>query len=279
MDRIAAISKEATRTSNRLLTLEGKERRRGQFVGLASVVIGLGLWEIAGQLMPSSWRLFFVPLSEVFVRLGVLLQSGELIYHFRISGTEFILGFLLATVVGILTGMLMGASNGVRHLLDPWVMGLFSTPTVALAPLFIMIFGLGLSSKVAVTFLLAVLPIIISTCAGVRSTPRDLIEVGRAFGCSRLKIFAKVLAPAALPFVVAGLRQGIGRGIVGVVVGELLGSKAGLGFMIQQSYQLFDAATVYGGILLLAATGILASGLVQAVENRMAPWRSTSLTL
>ncbi len=253
-------------------------KRRATVYGWLSVLIGLGVWEVAGRLRPNNMRLFLVPFSDVVTAIWKMAHQ-DLFANLKVSGLEFVIGFGLAMTVGIVVGMLMGALDGVRYALDPWVMGLFSTPTVAVAPIFILIFGLDIASKVAMVFLLAVLPIIISTTAGVRRTPRELVEVAQAFGCSRLLVFTKVVAPAALPFVVTGLRQGIGRGLVGVVIGELLGARAGIGFMIQQAYQMFEAASVYGGVLLLAGTGIITSVVIQAVERWMAPWRDTSLNL
>lgn len=253
-------------------------RRRATVYGWLSVLIGLALWEVAGRLRPDNMKLFLVPFSDVVAALWQMAHH-DLLANLKVSGLEFLIGFTLAMTVGVALGMLMGAIDVVRYALDPWVMGLFATPTVAMAPIFILILGLDMASKVAMVFLLAVLPIVISTTAGVRSTPRELIEVARAFGCSRLKVFAKVLVPAAFPFVVTGLRQGVGRGLVGVVIGELLGARAGIGYMIQQAYQMFEAASVYGGVLLLAATGIITSAAIQAVERWMAPWRDTSLNL
>ena len=252
--------------------------RRAAVYGWLSVLIGLSLWEVAGRLRPDNMKLFLVPFSDVVAAIWTMAHH-DLFANLKVSGLEFLMGFGLAMTVGVVAGLLMGAVDGVRFALDPWVMGLFATPTVAMAPIFILIFGLDMASKVAMVFLLAVLPIIISTTAGVRSTPRELIEVARAFGCSRLEVFTKVLVPAAFPFVVTGLRQGIGRGLVGVVIGELLGARAGIGFMIQQAYQMFEAASVYGGVLLLAGTGIATSVVIQAVERWMAPWRDTSLNL
>lgn len=152
-------------------------------------------------------KLFLVPFSNVVAAVRKMAHH-DLFANLKVSGLEFLIGFALAMTVGVVVGMLMGAVDVVRYALDPWVMGLFATPTVAMAPIFILIFGLDMASKVAMVFLLAVLPIIISTTAGVCSTPRELVEVARAFGCSRLAVFTKVLVPASFPFVVTGLPRG-----------------------------------------------------------------------
>src|SRR5207244_10487772 len=137
---------------------------------------------------------------------------------------EFIWGFALAAAVGIVLGILIATSEVARDFVDPWISALYSTPTVALAPMFIFIFGIDAPSKMAVVFLLAVFPVVINTATGMRSTEQVYIDAARSFSASRRQIFTKVLIPSALPFIVAGLRLGIGRGLVGVVVGEVSGA-------------------------------------------------------
>jgi NitT/TauT family transport system permease protein len=129
----------------------------------------------------------------------------------------------------------------------------------------------------AVVFLLAVFPIVINTATGISSTDRVYIEAARSFCASKRQIFTKVLIPSALPFIVAGLRLGIGRGLVGVVVGEFIGARAGLGFLIFKSSQGFQIDAMWVGVFLLAGTGVLAVNLLQRVERRMAPWRQFEL--
>jgi NitT/TauT family transport system permease protein len=139
--------------------------------------------------------------------------------------------------------------------------------------MFIFIFGIDTASKVAVVFLLAVFTIIINTATGIRSTDPVFIEAARSFTANRFQIFTKVLIPAALSFIVAGLRLGIGRGLVGVVVGEFIGARAGLGYMIFRSSQGFEIDSMWAGVFLLAGTGVLAVVVLQKVERRLAPWR------
>jgi len=165
----------------------------------------------------------------------------------------------------------------VRDFVDPWVSAVYATPTVALAPLFIFIFGIDAPSKMAVVFLLAVFPIVINTATGVRSTEQVYIEAARSFSANRLQIFTKVLIPSALPFIVAGLRLGIGRGLVGVVIGEFIGARAGLGYMIFKSSEAFEIDGMWVGVFLLAGTGVLAVVLLQKFERRLAPWRQFEL--
>jgi NitT/TauT family transport system permease protein len=186
---------------------------------------------------------------------------------------EFAAGFLLAAAAGVALGLLLATNDVLCDYVDPWISALYATPTVALVPLFILTLGIDLASKVAVVFLLAFLPIAINTATGLRSTERVYVEAARSFGATRGQIFTKVLLPAALPFIVAGLRLGIGRGLIGVVVAEFFGARAGLGYLIFTSSQLFDLASLWLAVFILAGTGVLAVVLLQRVERKLAPWR------
>jgi NitT/TauT family transport system permease protein len=122
-------------------------------------------------------------------------------------------------------------------------------------------------------FLVSVFPVLVNTQAGVESTDEGLVETARAFSASQRQIFTKVLLPSAVPFIVAGLRLGIGRGLVGVVVAELFGARAGLGYLITVSSQIFDMGALFAATLTLAAAGMISTELIRVVERRIAPWR------
>src|SRR5207248_10566925 len=168
------------------------------------------------------WPLILAPISEIWLKFLQLAVTGELQRHILVSLNEFIVGFAVAAVVGVSLGIAIASSDKVRDFVDPWVSAVYATPTVALAPMFIFIFGIDAPSKMAVVFLLAVFPIVINTATGIRSTDQVFIEAARSFSANKLQIFQKVLIPSALPFIVAGLRLGIRRGLVGVVVGEFI---------------------------------------------------------
>lgn len=243
--------------------------------GLLSLVVVASLWEIAGR--TGRWPLILAPISDIWVKFVQLAASGELLRHVLVSLNEFIVGFAVAAVFGILLGIVIASSEAAKDFIDPWVSAVYATPTVALAPLFIFVFGIDAPSKMAVVFLLAVFPIVINTATGMRSTDQVYIEAARSFSANKAQIFTKVLIPSALPFIVAGLRLGIGRGLVGVVVGEFIGARAGLGFLIFRSSQGFQIDAMWVGVFLLAGTGVLAVSILQRVERRMAPWRQFEL--
>jgi NitT/TauT family transport system permease protein len=241
---------------------------------LSLVIVGL-VWEIAGR--SGRWPLILAPISEIWVKFLQLAATGELMRHVLVSLNEFFVGFAVAAVLGILLGIAIASSEAIKDFVDPWVSAVYATPTVALAPLFIFMFGIDAPSKMAVVFLLAIFPVVINTATGIRSTDRVYIEAARSFSATRAQIFTKVLIPSALPFIVAGLRLGIGRGLVGVVVGEFIGARAGLGYLIFRSSQAFQIDAMWVGVFLLAGTGVVAVIVLQKVERRMAPWRQFEL--
>ncbi len=241
---------------------------------LSLILVGL-VWEVAGR--SGRWPLILAPISDILSSFLKLATTGELQRHILVSLNEFIVGFAVAAVIGILLGIAIASSEAAKDFIDPWVSAVYATPTVALAPLFIFVFGIDAPSKMAVVFLLAVFPVVINTATGIRSTDQVFIEAARSFSANRIQIFTKVLIPAALPFIVAGLRLGIGRGLVGVVVGEFIGARAGLGYLIFRSSQAFQIDAMWMGVFLLAGTGVLAVSILQRVERRMAPWRQFEL--
>jgi NitT/TauT family transport system permease protein len=243
--------------------------------GLLSLVIGGVVWEVAARYINSP--LIVVPPSRVFQTFVTLAGSGELRTHVYVSAQEFVLGFGLAAVVGILLGTVIGVSDRARDVLEPWLSALYATPVVAFAPLFVIWLGIDLASKVAVAFLLAALPVIINTSAGIRTADQNLIDVARSFAARRRHIFVKILLPNALPFIIAGLRLGVGRAIIGIVVGEFFGARAGLGYMILNSAQMFDTSSLFVATVILAVTGMVSVFGLQALERRLAPWREYSI--
>jgi len=240
--------------------------------GAASILSVIILWEVAARTIVNN-PLFFAPLSAVANRAVELWRTSELQTHMWTSVQEFLLGFVLASALGIIAGVLMASSATLRDFFDPWISMLYSTPIIALGPLFILWFGIGMSSKVAVIFLVVVFPVLINTFAGLTTTDLNLIEAARSFGASTTQIFTKVRFPAALPFITTGLRLGVARGLVGVVVAELFGAKSGLGFLILISAQTFDTAGLFVGVIILAFSGVVAVEVLKWIERRLAPWR------
>jgi NitT/TauT family transport system permease protein len=245
--------------------------RHRYLTGTLSVVGGLALWEFASRVLVAN-PLFLAAPSQIVQAIYKLSLTGELEQHIAISAAEFALGYVIASVIGIGLGFGMASSVRFKQAMQPWISGFYATPTIALAPLFILWLGVGIWSKVLVVITLVLFPVTINTEAGLRTTSERLIEMLRSFGASSRQIFFKVSLPSALPFVLAGLKLGIGRGLIGVVVAELFGSRAGLGRLISQSADAFNMPELFAGVVVLAVAGISMTAGFGWLEKKIVPW-------
>jgi len=242
-----------------------------RFAGLLSILGGLALWELVSRFLIAN-PLFLAAPTQIVAAIYSLARSGELWPHIWISTVEFVLGYGIASVLGIALGMAMAGSEIAKKALQPWISGLYATPTIALAPLFILWLGIGIWSKVLVVIVLVLFPVAINTEAGLRTTSPRLIEMLRSFGATPRQIFFKLSLPSATPFILAGLKLGIGRGLIGVVVAELFGSRAGLGRLISQSSDAFNMPDLFAAVVILAVAGIAMTAGFTRLERRLVPW-------
>jgi len=245
--------------------------RRKYLAGLLSVIGGLLLWEVISRFVVAN-ALFLAAPSQILSAIYGLAQSGELARHIAISAVEFAIGYVTASIIGIGLGLAMAANTTAKQALQPWISGLYATPTIALAPLFILWLGIGIWSKVLVVIFLVLFPVTINTEAGLRTVSERLIEMLRSFGATPRQIFFKLSLPSAMPFILAGLKLGIGRGLIGVVVAELFGSRAGLGRLISQSADAFNMPDLFAGVVVLAVAGIAMTAGFGWLERRLVPW-------
>lgn len=245
--------------------------RQNHLAGIVSVLGGLLFWELVSRLLVAN-ALFLAAPSQIVYAIYQLTLTGELGRHIYISSIEFAIGYVIASVIGIAFGFGMASSPRFKQALQPWISGFYATPTIALAPLFILWLGIGIWSKVLVVIFLVLFPVTINTEAGLRTTSERLIEMLKSFGASRSQIFFKVSLPSALPFILAGLKLGIGRGLIGVVVAELFGSRAGLGRLISQSADAFNMPELFAGVIVLAVAGIAMTAGFGWLEKRLVPW-------
>jgi NitT/TauT family transport system permease protein len=257
--------------------LERGSSALGEFVharrwSWGSIIVGLAIWEFISRVIVGS-KLFLAAPTQVIYALYDLTRTGEIWKHLWISAFEFILGYSLACLLGVALGFLMASFRACKQAMQPWVSGLYATPTVALAPLFILWFGIGIVSKVMVVTLLVLFPVVINTEAGLHNTSQQLVETVRSFGATRRQIFFKVALPSALPFIFAGFKLGIGRGLIGVVVAELFGARAGLGQLISQSAETFNMPNLFAGVTVLAVAGIAMTSGFGRLERVLLPWR------
>ena len=238
--------------------------------GLAAFVF-LGVWEWAvraGMVDP----LFLSSPSQVAVRLVQVFADGTIYPHLWATGTTAFWGFLLSCLVGVPIGVLMGRSVLVRDTLEPFIMAQASVPTVALLPLFIIWLGIGTSARIALVFTGAVFGIVVSTEAGVSNIDRRLIETARSFTATEWAILWKIVLPAAIPYIIAGMRLAIARVLIMVVVAELYASTAGVGYLIFQAGASYDTSMIFVGVVILAVAGMALNAFLRAVERRIAPW-------
>jgi ABC-type nitrate/sulfonate/bicarbonate transport system permease component len=233
------------------------------------------IWEFIARVVVAN-PLLFAPLTATLAALWNLIATGTIFPDLLVSSEEFFIGYILAAISGLLIGSIFAAWPAIGRMFSGVVQGLYSTPLVAVAPLFVVLFGIGIYSKAVMVFVLAIFPVLISTESAFRSIDPDFVETALAFGASKRQLIHRVVLPAALAGVVNGLRLAVGRGIIGVVVGEIFGATAGLGFLIVQYSQAFQTARTLAVVLVLALIGIVSNSLLRLLERRLSPWARTS---
>jgi NitT/TauT family transport system permease protein len=241
-------------------------------IRLLSVVFVIGAWEVLGRQVDP---LFMSFPSAIAISAARLVSTGELFTALASSLQSLILAFIIASVAGISLGLLIGRYKSVEAATDWLVNALYATPLVAIIPLVILWFGLGNGAKLFIVTILAVFPILINTIAGVRNVPPQLIELGNAFAANEREIFTKIILPSALPYMMTGLRLGIGRAIIGMVVAEFFTAITGLGALIVKYGNQYDTATMFVPIFVLMLLGVTLSIAVRRAEQWIAPWRYT----
>src|SRR5918994_1845473 len=244
-----------------------------KILGTAAVVVFLTVWELTGNTLQLINPMFMSAPSLVFKAAVGLFASGEIYNDLYVSGLEFGWGYLLSVIVGVPFGIACGWYKKFAYIFDPFINAMNATPRVALLPLVIIWLGIGILSKVGIIFLGAVFPILINARDGVKTTPYNLLTAAKSFGASEWQIFRSVVLPSTIPFILTGLRLGLGRAIVGVMVGELYAATAGIGFMITVAGATFQTDKVFVGVLVFAITGMISMELLTKLEGRFDKWR------
>jgi ABC-type nitrate/sulfonate/bicarbonate transport system ATPase subunit/ABC-type nitrate/sulfonate/bicarbonate transport system permease component len=241
-------------------------------VRIFSLVLTLGIWEWYGRGVDP---IFFSYPTAIVSALPVMLNSGELQKALLLTLQGLVIGFSSSIVVGVVIGLLMGRYRLFDYLVDLQISALYSTPNVALIPLLILWFGLGMTSKIVIVFLAAVFPIIVNTYGGVRNVSGGLVEIAQAEGAVERQIFGKIILPASLPFIMSGIRLAVGRAVVGMVVAEMFTAMSGLGGAIVYYSNAFATDKLFVVIILLALLGVGLTEMVKLLEVKMAPWKQT----
>lgn len=244
---------------------------RDLWIRFASVGIFLVLWELLPALGVLDPFFSSSPL-RIIETAGEMFANGFW-YDIQVSLNEFFWGMLIATMTGILLGLLIGWYPVLYAIFEPFITMLNAAPRVALIPLIILWVGIGIQSKIAAVFLGAFFPLVISVMKSVQTLDDTLLRCARSFGASDAQVFSTLILPNSLPFIVAGLHIAIGRGLVGVVIGELLASQAGVGHVMAIASSTFQTDKLFVGLVLLTTFGYLLTKLIGYAENYFDEWR------
>lgn len=237
------------------------------------VVAFLGLWEVSsGRWIRAAW---FSKPSGIIDSLARWARTGVLWLHLSITLEEMLAGLLIGSVVGIAVGLVLGQSEFLGRVFDPFIIALNSLPKLALAPLLILWFGIGIQMKIVYAAIVVFLIVFFNTYAGVRDVDSDLIDIIRTMGAQRRHVLMKVAFPSALVWVFTGLRISVAYALVGAVIGEILASNRGIGFLIQQSATQFDTSGTFAGLLVLLVVSGFLNWLLGLVEMRALRWKRT----
>jgi len=253
------------------------EHRR-LWLGLGSVLFVIAAWEALLTYVIPLNPFFFTKPSLIAVAFKEQVIYGALWCDLAVSSKAFVWGFSLAILFGIPVGALMGWRRKAGYTLDPFFTALYASPLVALAPLIIVVFGVGLFAKSVLVFALSVFPFIFNTFAGVRSTDRLLINVVRSFGGGEKDLYLKVIFPSTLPYIVAGARIALGRGLVGIIVGEFYAASEGIGYAISRFGDTYRLPEMFAAIFLLMIAAVALTEGMRKLEAVLAPWKAAQET-
>ncbi len=246
----------------------------GGFMVVCQVALGvviLLLWQGAsGRLVDN----FFIsnPI-DVGRRLLDWIADGSLFIHIWATVYATVLGFIVGSIGGVVLGIWLGVSPFTSRLLNPYLNALNALPKVALAPLFVLWFGLGIESKVALAAVLVLFLVFLNTYAGVREVDQDLIDGARLMKATRTQVITKVIIPSAMSWVFAGLKISVPYALIGAVLGEMIAANRGLGYLVQFSGSQFDSAGVFAVLIVIALLAVALNFLVEFVQRRMQQWR------
>lgn len=245
-------------------------------LNVAGVLIFLALWEAVPWLFPWINKVLFPPPSQVFATLWPMIKSGEAPYNILVSVKRASVGFGIAAVTGIAAGVLTARLRVANYLTEPLLHGFRSVPVIALVPLSVLWFGIGEQAKIALVATGAFFPIWIATFIGVRDVHIVYLRSAACLGAGRLATMIWVILPAALPLILAGLRQAIAVSLIVLVAAELSGATAGVAYMMSMGHQLFKVDIMFIGLLLLGTLGFMFDRAFVLLAKRLFPWYATA---
>lgn len=242
---------------------------RSNWVEALALLAGAGLWEALGWGLRLQW---LPPFSNVMIALADFVRSGVILSNIGASLRGLAVGFAISLVVGLVVGALMGRYRRVEKALDIYVYALFISPSIIFAPIFFAVFGLSDAVRIAVIVVYTVFVIIINTATAIRTVDPALVEMARSFGSSERQIFLRILLPASLPLLFAGIRLGMGRAVKGMINGEMVIAFVGLGALAQRYGSQFESAKVFAIAMVVLMIGLVSNWLVQTLDNRLTRW-------
>ncbi|KHF37970.1 hypothetical protein LQ50_24185 [Halalkalibacter okhensis] len=230
------------------------------------------LWEGIVVLFGVSERIFPAP-SSVWTILLANLTNGTFLNHFYITFIQSLIGFIIGSLAGVILAVFVSEFSLIRKLIYPYILGLQAVPIVALAPLFIIWFGFGMSSKIALTVTIVFFPVLINTVTGLENTNQSQVKLLKVYSASAWQIFRRVKLPNALPYIFAGLEIAIVLSVVGAVISEFVGSEAGLGYLIIIYNNQLNMAAQFAVLIVLGVLGILLSFMIKWLSKKMIFWQ------
>ena len=269
----AALDEAQEQERTRRVTADRRRRRNIQNLGIriVSLAVVLTVWQVfGGRLDPV---LFTTPIAVAKAAVG-MITSGELWTYLWPSLVVLAIGLTLAAIFGIAIGLVLARFWVLDVALGVYITFLYSIPSVALVPLIVLWAGFETTAKVVILFLFAFFPMAINTYQGVRNVDPKLLEVGRAFRCTERQLWANIVLPAALPFIVTGLRLAVGRGLIGMVLADLYTAISGIGYLIVRTASTYQVDKMFVPIVTLGLLGVTLTALLRVLERAVAPWTS-----
>lgn len=246
---------------------------RPVLLGGLSVVVLIAAWDLAVRF--ELVNPVFVPSPLSVARALATLFSGSQIWvDLRVSGEEFAVGLSLAILIGGVLGILTGLYRPLEELFRPIVVGINATPMVAVIPILILIFGIGMAPKVIVVIIICGIIIIMNTAAGVANADEALVRLSRSFGASDWQLIRTIIVPSIVPFFMTGVRLSVGHAVIAVIVGEIFASRAGIGNLLIASGNAFDMPVMFASVFIMTALGIALTQGAMALEGRMSRWKA-----
>jgi ABC-type nitrate/sulfonate/bicarbonate transport system permease component len=253
---------------SRSLLVRNRTVRRG-LVSVASIVVGIALWQLAIEAFHPNPLAIVAPL-DVARDARHLFAAGELWPDIRLSLYQLLIGMVVAIAAGTAVGVLLGASRWLAGAVGPWITGLYTIPVIAVAPLVIVGLGIGNEAKISIVAASAFFPIAINAQTGAAQlTAGPLRDVSRSLRATWTETLRFLVLPGTAPYILTGIRLAIGRALIALVAADLFGSTKGIGYLILSGQQNLDTADVYVGVVTLSVIGLVLTGLVAAVERRM----------